>query len=87
MTGSTWQPISTAPKNAKSIRVLMKDGTIHEDAHWAQDLSGEDQPPFIGWFIPRSKEHPEFGYVGIEAPKSWMPMLSNAERHAPSGAR
>jgi hypothetical protein len=44
-----WRPIETAPRNATWIRVMLKSGK-EIDAHWAQDLSGECQPPFAGWF-------------------------------------
>lgn len=45
-----WKPISDAPRNATWINVRMKDGTVQR-AHWASDLSGEEQPPFEGWFV------------------------------------
>jgi hypothetical protein len=34
---------------AKWVEVMLFDGTTTE-VHWACDLSGEEQPPFIGWF-------------------------------------
>ena len=60
-----WGPIATAPKNATWIEVIMSDGTTLE-AHWAQDLSGEDQPPFQGWFNRK--------LVQIETPDGWRPI-------------
>lgn len=56
-----------APKNATEIQVLMKDGLI-QIAHWAQDLSGEEQPPFQGWFIKQGH-----GYSQIDDPIAWKP--------------
>lgn len=73
-----WQPISTAPTNATEIRVKMRDGTIHEKAHWAEDLSGSDQPPFKGWFVP----HSENGFDGIQEPEFWMPVPNRIHRGA-----
>ncbi len=71
-----WNPIATAPKTATSIRVRMKDGTIHEDAHWASDLSGEEQPAFCGWFIPVKNAKGETLYfAGIEEPIEWQALL------------
>lgn len=66
-----WKSIDTAPINSVRIKVLMKDGTVHPDAHFAQDLSGEDQPQFIGWFIPQSDAK---GFVAISEPLAWKPI-------------
>lgn len=63
-----WRPIRTAPKDATWIQVRMEDGTIHR-AHWASNLSGEEQPPFEGWFVDR-KTH----FLGIHEPKEWKPL-------------
>lgn len=71
-----WRTMATAPKNATSVRVKMKDGTVHEDAHWAQG-GGEDQPPFIGWFIPVKNEAGETTwFCGIDDPAYWQPRLA-----------
>lgn len=69
---SQWRSISEAPKG-KSVRVKLKSGKTLT-AHFAQDLSGEEQPPFKGWFTERSKIHPEYGYVEIETPIAWKPL-------------
>lgn len=58
-----------APKNATWITVLMENGTT-QNAHWAQDLSGEDQPMFRGWFI-KSGDH---DYSPIDEPIAWKPI-------------
>ena len=47
-----WSEMSVAPKTTERIEVELKDGSIVE-AHWASDLSGEEQPPFQGWFVER----------------------------------
>ena len=44
-----WMAFETAPKTCKCISVICKDGSIHR-VHYAKDLTGEDQPPFEGWF-------------------------------------
>lgn len=61
-----WNPMSTAPKTAREITVLMKDGTTHARAHWAEDLSGSDQPPYRGWFVSAGSY-----FRGIEEPVGW----------------
>lgn len=71
-----WRAMSTAPKAGypiQHIRVKMADGSIHEDAHWASDLSGEEQPAFEGWFVPSGA-----GFHGIDTPIAWMPMAGEA---------
>ena len=78
------KPITTAPKNATSIRVKMKDGTIYEDAHRASNLSGEEQPPFEGWFIPaRDEKGKAIYFKPIDEPREWEPIinLSLIDRH------
>ena len=73
---SEWKPISTAPKNASSIQVKMKDGTIHKDAHWASDMSGAEQPPYEGWFIPSGGN---CNYEGIKNPIKWQHLKQDKE--------
>lgn len=64
-----------APKNTypiQHVQLLMDGGEIVKDAHWAQDLSGEEQPPFIGWFIPDGTGR---GYREVRGePRAWAPM-------------
>lgn len=45
---TAWQPIETAPKNATDVRLKNADG--EKVGHYAEDLSGSEQPPFQGWF-------------------------------------
>jgi hypothetical protein len=39
-----------APKNSRWIEIETSDGKVHR-AHYACDLSGEEQPPFEGFFV------------------------------------
>lgn len=73
MTNDIWQPMDTAPKTLHGFRALMADGTIHDDVHWAEDMSGSDQPPFRGWFIPVVRDGKVVRYQEIEKPVQWMP--------------
>jgi hypothetical protein len=43
-----WRGMESAPRNAQWIEV--DTGTEIVRAHFAQDLSGEEQPAFSGWF-------------------------------------
>jgi hypothetical protein len=64
-----WRDISSAPRDATWIEIRASGGMIWA-AHWAQDLSGEEQPVFIGWFVfdgPR-------GFRDIGQPKAWRPL-------------
>lgn len=74
-----WNTMGSAPLDATEVRVVMKDGTVHERAHWACDLSGEEQPAFRGWFVPSTDSSGRVdGYVGIAEPVGWQsltPML------------
>ena len=45
-----WYPIETAPLDCTYVELELKDGSVVV-GHWAQDLSGEYQPPFSGWFV------------------------------------
>lgn len=65
-----WQPMSTAPKDATEVLVLTQDGK-EVVAHWASNLSGEEQPPFHGWFMRNSNLN---CYVGISEPQGWRPI-------------
>ena len=74
MTRSKWLPTDEAPKG-RTVRVKLKSGQVLE-AHFAQDLSGEEQPPFQGWFKQRSAKHPEYGFVQIDDPVGWREVAS-----------
>jgi hypothetical protein len=78
-----WQSMDDAPKG-RTVRVKLKSGEILV-AHFAQDLSGEAQPPFKGWFKQRSKTHPEYGYVQIDDPIGWKPIEAAQKRKRENG--
>lgn len=48
--------------------VILRNGEVRE-AHRAQDLSGEEQPPYRGWFVAASVGH----HYQIEDPVGWRP--------------
>lgn len=79
MDKSDWEPIATAPKG-RNIRVRLADGRIYDEAHWASDLSGEEQPPFRGWFAPLKREDGSVSYYhAIQDPIEWMHILPKGE--------
>ena len=48
------------------------DKEIVNDAHWASDLSGEEQPPFEGWFVKAGEDR----NVGVNGtPIAWRKIL------------
>jgi len=63
-----WQPIATAPRNASWMLVRLPNGDVRR-AHWAEDLSGSEQPAFRGWFVATSS----VSYGDIPDPTHWMP--------------
>lgn len=65
-----WRPWSSAPKNATWVEVLLRDRTV-KVAHWAEDLSGEEQPPFSGWFVGKGEQ--SFSAL-IGEPIGWRPL-------------
>lgn len=67
-----WEPIETAPKDATEILVRYVDHgrVVVRDAHWACDLSGSDQPSFIGWFYWSGYDFRELP----NDPTHWMPL-------------
>jgi desulfoferrodoxin (superoxide reductase-like protein) len=46
---ASWQHVTTEQHNGKWLDVMMSNGEIIR-AHWAQDMSGEEQPPYRGWY-------------------------------------
>lgn len=73
----TWRPVYPInytrylKKNESSfplgtvVEVMLASGEIIE-AHWAADLSGEEQPQYIGWFKKTGN-----GYSEIDTPLFW----------------
>lgn len=66
-----WQKMDSAPKGV-TVEVRTKNGRTLE-AHFAQDLSGEEQPPFKGWFRYVS----ETSCAQIDDPIAWRPIVPN----------
>jgi hypothetical protein len=61
-----WRLMDSAPKDCTIVMLLLDDDTEVE-AHWACDLSGEDQPPFRGWFRDERAPYEEYSrYRQIE---------------------
>lgn len=80
-----WQPIEIAPKRAKELILKVpyksKPGYRRVIGHWASNLSGEEQPPFQGWFYDDG-----YGYSEISpAPTGWMRLPDDP--HSPQGAK
>lgn len=63
-----WDPMSNAPMSAMDVRGRDAQGKIIERMHYAEDLSGECQPPFCGWFEQRS------GMNFPVSPVEWQPL-------------
>lgn len=75
-----WQPRATAPEDATWIQLGYPPHGFNRPAiitaHWACDLSGEEQPPFRGWFAanvgPGGKVH---GYHQVaDGWVAWRPL-------------
>lgn len=65
-----WRCMHSAPRNATWI-IVRNDAGEHR-AHWAEDMSGEEQPAFRGWF--REALH-GCGFVELPGgePTEWRP--------------
>jgi hypothetical protein len=61
-----WRPMKFAPQNAEWVEVDSNWGIAL--AHFACDLSGSEQPPFIGWFVDVGS------YFSQVQPKRWRPI-------------
>lgn len=76
-----WGSMESAPKSGFPIEHVegrRADGSLIEDMHFAQDLTGEDQPPFSGWFSPSGD-----GYIEV-VPVAWRPKGSNRQENTMS---
>jgi hypothetical protein len=70
-----WSRMSEAPRNASWVVVRNTAG--EHVAHWACDLSGEEQPPFKGWFrAVRDANGKVLMYAEIAGgePEFWRPL-------------
>lgn len=63
-----WRSMHSAPHDCSWVQVKMKDGQILR-AHWAEDMTGEEQPCFRGWF-KRGGD----GFIDIGNPIAWRPL-------------
>ena len=68
-----WKTIESAPRDTTEIEVKLRDGKTYF-AHYACDLTGEDQPSFHGWFVSVYKNDGSFlFYREISEPVFWRP--------------
>lgn len=66
------ETVNTAPRNATWIMGYYADDKSTKIIHWAQDLSGEDQPPFQGWFNER--------FAQVDTPDGWRKLTRKEKR-------
>lgn len=64
-----WRDMSSAPRDTTWIEIQQRNGMIWA-AHWAQDLSGEEQPCFRGWFVFGGPT----GYRELSHAVAWRPL-------------
>lgn len=64
-----WREMSSAPRDCTWVEIERRDGVVVK-AHFAEDLSGEEQPSFSGWFVDCGSY---FGAV-YPKPKRWRPI-------------
>lgn len=70
-----WQPAATAPETAEWVQLGYPPDRSREPtiivAHFAQDMSGEEQPPFKGWFRANLGDGGRvYGFSGV--PPGWV---------------
>jgi hypothetical protein len=74
-----WKPMDNAPRNATDILLLVHPETGYDYCrvgHWAEDMSGSEQPPFRGWF-----ERAPHGFTELSGtPTAWMAIQSPPAR-------
>ena len=78
-----WRPMREAQKDSTSVTVLMRDGTVHRIAHWASNTSGEEQPPYEGWFVHKLDGNYN---VGIPEPIGWRKIQAEQSADASGNA-
>lgn len=71
-----WQSMNTAPKNATDVEVVTPDGN-QVIAHYAENLSGEEQPAFRGWFTQVGTGRG--AYFREIKPSRWRPLNGQAK--------
>lgn len=73
-----WDPMVNAPRAGYPIlhlRGRTADGRIVEPMHFAENLSGEEQPAFSGWFVPAG-EHCNNQVHPVE----WQPLRAQPQQ-------
>lgn len=61
-----WEHAPAEDWSGNHYEAVDENGRLYPDVHWACDLSGEDQPPFKGWFRPVCHINGEFSrYVQV----------------------
>lgn len=64
-----WRDLASAPKNATDVELCLSFKSGEKCiGHWAEDLSGDEQPPFRGWFTKCGS-----GFTGVK-PIAWRPL-------------
>jgi len=76
-----WSDMACAPKDATWVEVETAKGKVVR-AHWASDLSGEDQPPFEGWFVME-----QAGRFNQIHPVHWRPLQDEKEQKCSSPSK
>lgn len=71
-----WRSLKSAPKNATWVWGKLASGE-QVKMHWAEDLSGEEQPPFKGWYVRVGEG--AAGYFSQVEPVAWLPLQESGE--------
>ena len=50
LTLNDWRGMASAPKTSIDVELRLASGKVMV-GHWACNLSGEEQPAFVGWFV------------------------------------
>jgi hypothetical protein len=73
MPRSHWWFMHNAPKGIE-VETKPFDSDKITIAHYARDLSGEEQPPFEGWFVAVICDGKVSFYREIDRPELWRPI-------------
>jgi hypothetical protein len=65
-----WQPIRTHPKKDSTWFIGLRSDGSEVRVHWAQDLSGSEQPAFSGFFRQAGDS-----FVEVNDLTHWKPEL------------
>ena len=72
-TGHPWRSMASAPRDASWIIAKFKDEDVRR-VHFAEDLSGSEQPAFKGWFYKAGNS-----FYGCQEPIGWLPDPPSAQ--------